>query len=319
MANPAKTARNVTVIILVLAAFISLYSSVYVVDERQHALVLEFGKVVETRKEAGLYFKAPFIQNVVYIDKRLRKWDGEPSDLLTEDKENIEINTWARWRVTNPQNFYEALRTETAGQGLLDGLVDSNVKNVIASNTLMEVLRNSDRKFTYISKELESAELAKKITVTRGRKQVAEAIFSGASKDTETTYGFELVGLEIKHINYVRAVIPKIFDRMKAERIRIANRYESEGQEQSEKILGDMQKELQQIESEGYREATQIRGKADAEAVRIYAEAYDQDAEFYSFQKALGSYAKTLNSKTRLVIDTESDLFQYLQSYKILK
>jgi membrane protease subunit HflC len=312
-------ARNITIIILVFASLISLYSSVYVVDERQHALVLEFGKVVDTRLEAGLYFKVPFIQNVVYIDNRLRRWDGEPSDLLTEDKKNIEINTWARWRVTDPQNFYEAVRTEVAGQGLLDGLVDSNVKNVIASNTLMEVLRNTNRKFSYESEELEAAELAKRINIGTGRVKVTEAIFVGAGAGAKEKYGFEIVGLEIKHINYVRQVIPSIFARMKAERNKIAEQFKSEGKRESEGIIGDMKKQLQEIESEGYKQATEIRGLADAEAVRIYAEAYSQDAEFYSFQKALKSYGTTLGSKTRLVIDTDSDLFQYLQSYKILK
>jgi membrane protease subunit HflC len=283
MSTTNKIARNVILGLVAFMGLISLYSSVYVVDERQSALVLEFGKVVDNVNDSGLYFKIPFIQTVVYIDNRLRRWDGEPSDLLTEDKENIEINTWARWRVTDAQQFYEALRTENAGQGLLDGLVDSNVKNVIASQALMEVLRNTSRRFTYQTTELENAELAKKVAVKKGRQMVAKQILDGASEDTKAKYGFELAGLEIKYINYVRAVVPKIYDRMKAERHRIANRYESEGQEQSERILGDMQKELQEISSDGYRKATTIRGAADAEAVGIYAQAYEQDAEFYAF------------------------------------
>ena len=104
------------------------FSSLFVVPVHQHAIVTQFGRVVATETEPGMKFKLPLIQNVAFIDNRLREWDGEPSDLLTIDKENIEVNTWARWRVTDPKLFFEALRTETAGQSVLDGLIDASVK-----------------------------------------------------------------------------------------------------------------------------------------------------------------------------------------------
>jgi membrane protease subunit HflC len=128
-----KAWLNLTILAVVLVVVGG--SSVYVVPVHQHAIVTQFGHIVNTQIEPGLQFKIPMIQEVTFIDNRLRDWDGEPSDLLTVDKENIEVNTWARWRVTDPRVFFEALRTETQGQSVLDGLVDASVKNVISAET----------------------------------------------------------------------------------------------------------------------------------------------------------------------------------------
>ena len=133
-------------------------ASMYVVPVYEFAIVTQFGRVVEEVKEPGLKFKIPFIQEVTMIDSRLRNWDGEPSDLLTIDKENIEVNTWARWKVTEPRRFYEAVRTESAGQSVLDGVVEASVKNVISANRLYEALRNTQRRLQYESEELEEAD-----------------------------------------------------------------------------------------------------------------------------------------------------------------
>ena len=276
-----KSWLNLT-IATVVVIFIA-NSSIYVVPVHQHAIVTQFGNIVNTQLEPGLQFKTPLIQEVTYIDNRLRDWDGEPSDLLTVDKENIEVNTWARWRVTDPRVFFEALRTETQGQSVLDGLVDASVKNVISAETLMETLRATKRLLKYTAEELEKAEAGKAIAINTGRDKVVGKILAETSKETKALYGFEVEGLGIKRMNYVRAVIPKIYERMRSERIRIANRYESEGREQEGQILGQMTKDLESIESEGYAESARIRGQADAQVLITYAKAYNKDPEFYSF------------------------------------
>ena len=290
-------------------------TSLYVVPVYQYAIVTQFGRVVATDTEPGLHFKVPFIQTVNRIDRRLREWDGEPSDLLTIDKENIEVNTWARWRVTDPQVFYEALRTETAGQGVLDGLVDASVKNVISGQPLMEALRSSPRRLRYTAEELEEAEAAKGVDIKEGREKIVDEILKQAASTTVAEYGFEMTGLEIKHFNYVRPVIPKIYERMRSERIRIANRYESEGREREAKILGQMTKDLEQIASEGYRDAIAVRGSADAEVLKIYAEAYSQDSDFYSFSRSLEIYPEAFGPGTQMVLDTENNaLLEHIKS-----
>ncbi len=299
--------------VVVVIAAVVIFSSVYVVDESEYALVLQFGRVTSTVTEPGLYLKTPLVQTVVFVDRRLREWDGEPSNLLTVEKQKIEVNTFARWRVTDPKRFYEALRTENAGQGVLDGQIDASVKNVVSTYPFMEVLRNTRRKLKYTTEELEKAEEERNVVIEVGRERIVREILDQARKDLEEKYGFTVVDLGIKHINYVQDVIPKIHERMRSERKRVANLFESEGRELEARILGDMAKELEQIESEAAKRATIIRGDADAQALTIYAEAYGKDPDFYAFVRSLDALRKTVNGKTRLVIGLDNPLFRYLK------
>ncbi|NUO08330.1 MAG: protease modulator HflC [Candidatus Brocadia sp.] len=311
--------KPVIIIMLISLAvvLICLRASLYVTDIRLQAVITQFGKPVRTVTEPGLYVKAPFIQEVRYFDKRLLEWSGEPSDILTMDKENIVVGTWARWKVIDSLKFYTSLGTEARGQGVLDEVIESAVKNVVSSYTLKEVLRNTNRKLEYTTKELEEAEDIKKVLIRMGRDNIVEEIRKMASRALEGRYGIELVDVRVKYINYVEAVIPKIYDRMRSERIRIANRYESEGRKAEAEILGSMKRELERIESEGYRTAEEIKGQADAEAVKIYAEAYEKAPEFYSFTKTLETYESTFNKQTHLVLTTDGDYFRYLKSFQM--
>jgi membrane protease subunit HflC len=302
-------------IISVVVLLILGSATLYVVDIKTQAVVTQFGRPVKVVTEPGLNIKTPFIQKVKYFEKRIIEWDGEPSDILTRDKENIGINTWARWRIVEPLRFYTSLGMESRGQGVLDEVIESAVKNIVSSYTLNEVLRNTNRKLEYTTVELEKAEMTKRVLIVHGRAQLVEEIKAMANSGLSERYGLELVDVRIKHINYVPTVIPKIFERMRSERIRIANKYESEGRRQEAEILGQMKKELEQIESEGYKIAVNTRGEADAEAIRIYADAYGRAPEFYSFTKTLETYEKTINKNTRLYLSTDSDYYQYLKTY----
>ncbi|MCF6158322.1 MAG: protease modulator HflC [wastewater metagenome] len=310
--------KPVIVIILISSAvvLICLLSSLYVVDMRLQAVITQFGKPVRIVTEPGLYAKAPFIQEIRYFDKRLLDWSGEPSDILTRDKENIGVGTWARWRIDDPLKFYTSLGMESRGKGVLDEVIESAVKNVVSSYTLREVLRNTNRKLEYTTKELEEADIIKRVTITMGRDKIVEEIREMARRALEGRYGIDLVDVRIRYINYVEAVIPKIYDRMRSERIRIANKYESEGRREEAEILGSMKKELERIESEGYRSAQEIKGQADAEAMKIYADAYKKAPEFYSFTKTLATYESIFNKQTHLVLTTDGDYLKYLKSFQ---
>lgn len=307
----------IIILIFVAVLLICLKASLYVVDVRLQAVVTQFGKPVRTVAAPGLYAKAPFIQEIRYFDKRLLEWDGEPSDILTRDKENIGVGTWARWKISDALKFYTSLGTEERGLRVLDEVIESAVKNVVSSYTLKEVLRNTNRKLEYTTKELEEAEDVKKVLIKMGRDKIVEEIRKMAARALESRYGIDLVDVRIKYINYVEAVIPKIYDRMRSERIRIANKYESEGRKEEAEILGSMKRELERIESEGYRSAEEIKGKANAEALRIYAEAYEKAPEFYSFIKTLETYETTFNKQTHLILTTDGDYFKYLKSFEL--
>lgn len=311
--------KTIIVIILIFVAVVLICSnaSLYVVDVRLQAVVTQFGKPVRTVSTPGIYVKAPFIQEIRYFDRRLLEWNGETSDILTRDKENIGVGTWARWRISDALKFYTSLGAEERGQRVLDEVIESAVKNVVSAYPLKEVLRNTNRRLEYTTKELEEAEDAKKVLINLGRDKIVEEIRTMAARALEERYGIELVDVRVKYINYVEAVIPKIYDRMRSERIRIANKYESEGRREEAEILGSMKRELERIESEGYRTAEEIKGHANAEAVKIYAEEYEKAPEFYSFTKTLETYETTFNKQTRLILTTDGDFFKYLKSFEL--
>lgn len=307
----------ISILIFVAVVLICSKASLYVVDVRLQAVVTQFGKPVRTVSTPGIYVKAPFIQEIRYFDRRLLEWNGETSDILTRDKENIGVGTWARWRISDALKFYTSLGAEERGQRVLDEVIESAVKNVVSAYPLKEVLRNTNRRLEYTTKELEEAEDAKKVLINLGRDKIVEEIRTMAARALEERYGIELVDVRVKYINYVEAVIPKIYDRMRSERIRIANKYESEGRREEAEILGSMKRELERIESEGYRTAEEIKGQANAEAVRIYAAAYEKAPEFYSFTKTLETYETTFNKQTRLILTTDGDFFKYLKSFEL--
>lgn len=305
----------ITTIIAIVALIVFIKGSLYVVDVREQIVVTQFGKPVRTVTQPGLYSKIPFIQNVKYFEKRTIEWDGESSDILTRDKENIEVNTWALWKIIDPLRFYTALGAEYRGQGVLDEIIESSVKNIVSAYMLKEIVRDTNRKLVYTTKELEEAEMIKAVFIEKGRGILAEEIMIAASQGLEDRYGMQLVDVVIRHINYVSSVIPKIYDRMRSERLRIANKYESEGRREEAEIIGSVKKELERIESEGYKRAKEVMGEADAQAVKIYAEAYKQTPEFYSFLKTLETYKNTFDNRTILILGTKGEYFKYLQSY----
>ncbi|MGR3317901.1 MAG: protease modulator HflC [Candidatus Anammoxibacter sp.] len=311
--------KKQSLILIAIIAFVALIAfikgSLYVVDVREQIIVTQFGRPIRTVTEPGLYGKIPFIQDVRHFEKRAIEWDGESSDILTRDKENIEVNTWALWRIVDPLRFYTALGAEHNGQGVLDEIIESSVKNIVSAYILKEIVRDTNRKLTYTSKELEDAEMMKAVLIKHGRGKLVEEIRIAASVGLEERYGMQIVDVVIKHINYVSSVIPKIYDRMRSERFRIANKYESEGRREEAEIIGSMTKELDRIESEGYKRAKEIMGDADAQAIKIYADAYKLTPEFYSFLKTLETYKDTFNKDTILILGTKGDYFKYLQSY----
>jgi len=313
--KPKAQIYIIIAIISIVAIIILASTTFYVVDIKSQAVITQFGKPVKVVTEPGLNIRTPFVQKVRYFEKRIMEWDGEPSDILTRDKENIDVNTWARWKIVDSLKFYTSLGMESRGQGVLDEVIESAVKNIVSSYTLNEILRDTNRKLEYTTIELEKAEMAKRVNIIEGRGKLVGQIKTMANHGLSERYGLELIDVRIKHINYVQTVIPKIFDRMRSERIRIASKYESEGRREEAEILGGMKKELDGIESEGYKKAAETRGEADAEVIMIYANAYNKAPEFYSFTKTLETYEKTIDTNTRLYLNTDSDYYQYIKSY----
>ena len=306
--------KGIIIIIVVAAAAFLVYNAAYTVDETEQVIVTQFGRIVGTpKKDPGLKFKVPFIQQANYFAKNLLSWDGDPGQIPTLDKTFIWVDTFARWKITEPVKFFQTVNNQFNAIGKLNDIIDPAVRNFITSYSLIEAVRKSDRKLDEDSVSMEDAFRAY-YSVTVGREKITEGILKQAQPKL-AQFGIELVDVKIKRINYVEQVRKSVYGRMIAERKQIAEKYRSEGRGEAQKILGDKEKDLQEITSEAYRKAQIIKGKADAEATIIYAEAYGVDPEFYSFSQTLEIYEQSLDEKNTLILSTESEFLKYLKEY----
>ena len=299
--------------IVVVVAAIVVRMSTYTVTEGQQVVITQFGKPVGVKTDAGLYFKTPLVQKVHRLEKRLLPWDGDADQMQTLDKKRIHIDVWARWRIIDPRLYFRAVRTELRGYKILDDLVDSAVRDVVARNNLIEVVRSSNRELLYESDELARDAAAGRETIAVGRAKMEADILRVAGAGLKTRYGMELTDVHIKRVNYIQSVRKTVYERMKSERMRIAKLFESEAQEEKNRILGLTKKELDEIEGEMEQRAAEIRGNADAEVILIAAEAYSKSPEFYEFLRRLEAYKKTLGRGTRLILSTDNEFLRHLR------
>ncbi|UCF65394.1 MAG: protease modulator HflC [bacterium] len=307
---------TISVVILIFLGIIVLFDAAYIVNEKEQVIITQFGKPVgDPIIEPGIQFKFPFLQKANFFDKRFLEWDGDPNQIPTKDKRFIWVDTYARWRIVDPLLFFQRLRDERGAQTRLDDILDGETRNAVANHDLVEIIRSTNRKIEVsdILEDMGDSETG--ITIEHGRDKITRLIIEAATPRI-AELGIELLDLRLKRINYVDEVQEKIFERMIAERKRIADKFRSEGQGEASKIIGDRARDLNEIESEAYRTAEEIRGKADAEATNIYARAYDQNQasrDFYRFIKTMETYQNTLSEKDWLILTTEGDFFKFLQ------
>jgi len=306
--------RNIILVSVAVVILIVLLDALYIVSETNQVIITQFGEPIgDAVTKPGMHIKAPFIQKSHYFEKRWLEWDGDPNQIPTKDKKYIWVDTYARWRISNPLVFFQRVRDERGAQSRLDDIIDGETRNAIANYDLIEVARSSNREFelTEDVKVIDAATIAQRIEI--GREKIAGIILESASSITPE-FGVELKDVQVKRINYVDEVQAKVFDRMIAERQRIAAKYRSEGDGKSAEIRGQKERELKKIISEAYKKAQEIQGQADAEAIRIYASAYNLDPEFYQFMKTLETYRTTMDKGTWLLLSTDSEFFKYLKS-----
>jgi len=293
-------------IALVVAVLCTLLGCFYAVYQTQQVIVTQFGKPVgEPIEEPGLHFKLPIIQDINRIDKRFLEWDGSPVAIPTRDKTYIHVDTFARWRISDPKTFFVRLRDERSAQSKHDlieivrtdkerkPLRDENLKNVPIGLGTIGVLPPIQYGRVKIEEEIK----------TKGAKKLAE-------------FGIDLLDVRLKRVNYNPDVLARIYQRMISERGQIAQRFRSEGEGEAARIAGQKERDLNEIQSTAYRQVQQIRGEADAKATEIYAQAYTQNphaADFYNFLKSMEIYRKVLTKDATLVLSTDSDLFNLLK------
>ena len=283
--------RNPTTLIFGgLTAVILLFSSMFIVNESQTAIVLNLGKVVRSDLKPGLHFKVPFVQQVRKFDRRLLTLDDNPERYLTVEKKDVEVDFFVKWRIKDVTTYYRATSggNEEAAAQRLTPIIKNTLRNDINSFTLQKLVSG------------ERTELAQRLL---------KPINLGAA-----TLGIEVVDIRIKRINFPKdaKIRDQVLDRMRSERKQVANALRAEGFAESERIRAEAERESQVILADAQREAQKVRGEGDAEVARISAAAYGQDADFYAFYRSLEAYkASFADGKSTMVVDPDSEFLKY--------
>ncbi len=308
-----KNALIAVIGIVVLLVVLGAGGALYIVGETQQVVIFQFGQPRgEPDTTAGLKLKLPFIQKAVYFDNRFLEWDGDPNEVPTRDNRFIHVDSYARWRITDPLKYFQRLRSEQGAQSRLDDILDGETRNVIANHDLIEVVRSSNREFAISPEQVAGGSAPdSNETIEQGREKLAKEVLEKAQARTEDL-GIEILDFRFKRLNYVEEVRVEVYSRMMSERQRIAQQFRSEGAGEAARINGERERDLQQITSEAYRIAQEVKGRADAEAADIYAAAYNRDAEFYRFLKTMEVLKQTMDSNTVLVLSTDSEFLRYL-------
>lgn len=277
-------------IILVIAVLVAilLSSSLYTVKETQVALKLRLGEIVSIESEPGLKFKTPFVNNVVWFDKRIQTLDSAAESFLTVQKKNVVVDSYVKWRIVDTQKFY-----------ISTGGVMAQANFILAQNN-QDALRSEFSKRTILE------------VISDQREAIMASVKGKLKAIAEDKYGIEVVDVRIKRIELSQEVRNSVYSRMETERKGLANKYRSEGAEEAEKLQAFADKERTIILANAYRDSEKIRGEGDAISASNYAEAYSQDVDFYSFYRSLESYKKSFNEQGDiLVLNPDSEFFRH--------
>jgi len=306
-------------IIIVVAGIILLFGSLFIIDETEQAVVTQFGKPVgNSITDAGMHFKLPFIQEVIKFDKRLLEWDGEANEIPTKDNKYIFIDTFARWRISDPLRFYKSAKNEYMAQSRLDDIIDGAVRDEISNRVMPEIIRSTDRDMIIRDIETLDETMAPSESQTQydehdgARIDIINDILSAVVNNLEKLeMGIEVIDIQLKRINYNKQVREKLFSRMISEQNRIAEKYRAQGQGQKQEIMGLQTQRKKELLSNAYLKSQKIKGDADAEAVQIYAETYGKSEEFFNFIRTLETYENTIDPTTKLILSTKNPYLKY--------
>ena len=287
MQNPrVKGIMTLLLIVVVAAVFIGA-QALFIVREAQQVIVLQFGDPIRTLQSPGLAAKLPFVQNIVYFDKRILSSEAPSQEYLTAEKKRLVVDHATRWRIIDPLLFFKAVRTEAGARARLDDIVFSEIRRELATADFAEVVGGE-------------------------RENIMQRVAASASQKA-AEFGIQVVDVRIKRADLPEEVEQSVFSRMRAERQRESSLYRAEGEEQANIIRSQADRDSTVILAEGYQESQILRGEGEAEAIRIYAEALGQDMEFYAFSRRLDAYAQILKAGDSLVIPANADFFTYLE------
>jgi modulator of FtsH protease HflC len=284
MGGPKKVA---VVIVLIVGLVVAMNAS-FTVDETQQAIITQFGKYIRTIQEPGLYFRIPFVQTLHVFEKRVLTQDATAVEYITLDKKRVLVDHVSRWIIEDPLEFYRSVRTEAAALARLDDVLVARLREEIAKHNFIGFIRE-ERETIVATVAKEAHEQAKR-------------------------FGIRVIDVRIKRADLPREVQASVYARMEAERQRIAMRYRAEGEQRSQEIRAETDKEREIILARAYQEQMKLTGEGDARATDIYAASFEKDPEFYAFLRRLETYEKVFEEKTTILLDTEAELLKYFAS-----
>lgn len=280
--------KKSTISMIVVAAFGFLaFSMLFIVEQTQQGIVLQFGEPKRTLREPGLNWKLPFIQDVVFYENRvISTISSDSEEVILADQKRLEVDTYARYRIVDPLLFYQTVRNVRGAEQRLDAMIDSSVRRVLGGTTLVDLLSSA-------------------------RSAIIRDISSEVNRSAKSL-GLEIVDVRIRRADYPDATSQNIFNRMKSEREREAKEFRATGEEEAQKIRADADKTVTVMLAEARRESEILRGQGDALSIKIYADAFGQDEEFFAFYRSMQAYRKTFTDDgTSLVISPDSEFFRY--------
>ena len=279
---------NIILLIIIAAIAATASSALFIVNETQQALVIQFGEPKRTVDQPGLKFKLPFIQDVIFFEKRVLSFiPDEGEEAILKDQKRLKVDTYARFKIVDPLRFYQSVRNEIEARKQLDTIVDSALREELGLRGLKEILSEQRNLIT---------------------KNIRDQVNIKAR-----TLGMEIIDVQIRRADYPEVTSQAIFARMISERERIAREFRATGEEEAQKIRASAEKQRVVTVADGARQSQEIRGAGDAEAIRIYAESFGQDPEFFSFYRSMEAYKKSFNQDDTMVINPTGDFFKFFE------
>ena len=279
---------NIILLIIIAAIGATASSALFIVNETQQALVIQFGEPKRTVDQPGLKFKLPFIQDVIFFEKRVLSFiPDEGEEAILKDQKRLKVDTYARFKIVDPLRFYQSVRNEIEARKQLDTIVDSALREELGLRGLKEILSEQRNSIT---------------------KNIRDQVNIKAR-----TLGMEIIDVQIRRADYPEVTSQAIFARMISERERIAREFRATGEEEAQKIRASAEKQRVVTVADGARQSQEIRGAGDAEAIRIYAESFGQDPEFFSFYRSMEAYKKSFNQDDTMVINPTGDFFKFFE------
>ncbi|XLM20108.1 protease modulator HflC [Chromobacterium piscinae] len=284
------TQRLIPTLVAIAGALFVASLSLFTVDQRQYALVFQFGEVVKVISQPGIQFKIPLLQNVRYFDRRVQTIDAETPELFnTREKKNVLVDSFVKWRVVDVSQFYKSVGTEAAAVARLKQTINDGLRAEFGQKTVADVISGQ-------------------------RDQVMETVRKRADADARKI-GVEILDVRLKRVDFPDKISSSVYDRMQSERRTVASKLRSEGAADAERVRAEADKQRDVILAEAYRKAQELKGAGDAKAAAIYAEAYGKNPEFYAFWRSMDAYKESFKNKSDvLVLDPSSDFFKYLKN-----